>query len=95
MMNISPECGSQVQVPLQEGNAALHRAQRRGGEGDQRHDDWDNDDQRHDDRDNDDQHHDDNNDKLNVAKETEGRAFGVTKSRIYQSITWRTPFTQF
>ena len=77
MMNISPECGSQVQVPLQEGNAALHRAQRRGGE----------DDQRHDDRDNDDQHHDDNNDKLNVAKETEGRAFGVTKSRIYQSIT--------
>ena len=76
-MNISPECGSQVQVPLQEGNAALHRAQRRGGEGDQRHDD----------RDDDDQHHDDNNDKLNVAKETEGRAFGVTKSRIYQSIT--------
>ena len=76
-MNISPECGSQVQVPLQEGNAALYRAQRRGGEGDQRHDD----------RDNDDQHHDDNNDKLNVAKETEGRAFGVTKSRIYQSIT--------
>ena len=94
-MNISPECGSQVQVPLQEGNAALHRAQRRGGEDDQRHDDWDNDDQRHDDRDDDDQHHDDNNDKLNVAKETEGRAFGVTKSRIYQSITWRTPFTQF
>ena len=86
-MNISPECGSQVQVPLQEGNAALHRAQRRGGEDDQRHDDRDNDDQRHDDRDNDDQHHDDNNDKLNVAKETEGRAFGVTKSRIYQSIT--------
>ena len=38
MINVWSECGSQVQVPLQEGNAALHRAQWRGGKDDDQDD---------------------------------------------------------
>ncbi len=43
-INVWSECGSQVQVPVKEGNAALHRAQWRGGKHDD-HDDYDDHDQ--------------------------------------------------
>ena len=54
IIHICPECGSQVQVPLKEGDAALHRAQWRGGN----HDDWNH----HDDDDHDPYHDQDDED---------------------------------
>ena len=59
MINVCPECGPQVQVPVKEGNAALHRAQWRGGKHNDHHYHHEGDDQdegEDHDQDNDDDH---------------------------------------